>query len=85
LNERPTSFTPLAISAEASVSPAKARIRLPSNVKRQRLRAVDQPALARRCGALMTSLRPHAASFTSLISCVRVLRVTTSHERQPPP
>ena len=28
---------------------------------------------------------PPAANFTSLMSCVRVLRVTTSHDRHPPP
>ena len=51
--------------------------------ERERPRAIDQAAAGQPMPA--HGVPPASANFTSLISCVRVLRVTTSHLRQPPP
>ena len=80
-------WTSLAISAEASVSPGWPVKCLPSKVKSSVRGAVDEAALVEtEAGHDLAPWRfaQSRAVIEPKISCVCVLRSTTSQERQPP-
>ncbi len=97
LNERPTSRTPLASSAEASVSPAQSGKRLAVEAERQRSlrdrsgRRWRAAASGWMCpydvvGMAHAAASPRRGCITTCapaIAWVRVSRVTTSQRRQP--